>query len=105
MDPGAKGICRSTSVLGDFGMGAMGQELLRQLESEIDTICGALSGEICRESVLAVLVFGSLSGKNCWGSLQSGLLESVVGSSVLQGSETSGKFIEILSGEGCWDLL
>lgn len=64
MDPGAKGIFRSTSVLGDFWMGAMVQELFRQLESEISTICGALSGEICRGSVLAMLVFGSLIG-NC----------------------------------------
>ena len=89
MDPGAQGICRSASVWGEFRVGARGQELLRQQESEIETICGALSGEICREFVAAVLVVGSLSGKSCWGSLQSNLLGSVVGSSVMQGSAAS----------------
>lgn len=59
-----------------------GGEELRHLASVDANICWAKTGEICRESAVAILAFGFFSDKILWGLLQNRSLEISVVSTV-----------------------
>lgn len=75
------------------GWGVGYGEYFTQLVSNTKTY-GVRSSKNSRVSVVAMLTLGFLSGKSCWGPLQSSLLKSVTKSSVMKA--------EILCREGPW---